>query len=121
MQVFIEILANMTQVSNVTPWASCFSLLRHLNFQKPTSQQGKTNKRRGKNQPEVRTDIFELWLIMKLSHINGIELQSTNGFDIFYEGQNKLTIALINKISIYGKPYQFNEIVTKFKLNFQTI
>jgi hypothetical protein len=54
-----------------------FTVLRHLNFQKPTSQQGKITNM-GKN--KTHADILKLSFYNKMSHINGKGQESAIGF-----------------------------------------
>jgi hypothetical protein len=51
------------------------SVLRHLKIQNPTSQQGK--KQTGESN-KIHANILEMCLIIKMSHINGKGLESTN-------------------------------------------
>jgi hypothetical protein len=50
------------------------SVLRHLKIKKPTSQQGRKTRENNK----IHAYILELYLIIKMSHINGKGLESTN-------------------------------------------
>jgi hypothetical protein len=57
-----------------------FSVLHHLKIEKPTSQ----GEKQTKDDNNIYADILELCSIIKMSHINGKGIESTNQFRISY-------------------------------------
>jgi hypothetical protein len=79
---------------------------------------------RGENKQEksnkIHADNLELYLIIKMSHINGKGLESTNYFCIPYWGLDKLTTHLDQQLFLIN---HINAIISSqsLKLYFQTI
>jgi hypothetical protein len=63
---------------------------------------------------------LELCMIIKMSHMNGAWLESTNGFDIFYEELDKLTTRHDQQIYLMSH-INYIKLSQTFKLYVQTI